>query len=428
MNEDTKKNRYSFIAVPREIYKELNGDELKLFLYLMDECEKYEKSGKTFFKNQKNLSKDMGWGSNCIKLKKNIDSLLRKNLITVNVGNYLVSDPTASEYHINWDEIHRHQNSDGSNMSEENHRHQNGDAIYRTILLSTIYTMEFLKNECPKGLSIEDVTDEILDEMRTYTLNRMGIRNDGKKDAITSIGETTINTMEESTAAPAPDTEEELRRKEEIELFNEGHDKHRSDICKNVKSTADYERFYNLLKKDIEYVQGSDWVKEQKDKWFNSFNIFWGKCEPYIMKNLKKIQEREKRRREKEEKKRSKDSNATQRHLEEVVSIGDKKVFEFWIGELENTPTDAQNAIDQLFQQWNDKYEADAIAMVCQECGYKAAGEPQATHVDNYTTQDKITQPEPFEMPKAKIYYPTLEEDRLFGTVSDGFGQYHMVS
>ena len=145
IQNEEKKIGYSFIPVPKEIYKELKGDELKLFLHLMDECEKYEKQNKTYHPNQKNLSEVLGWGLNCKKLKKHINSLLKKELIEVNVGTYLTSDPTASEYHINWKTVdnYRHQKGDGDDMSNDNYRHQKGDATKNIILLSTIYTMEF---------------------------------------------------------------------------------------------------------------------------------------------------------------------------------------------------------------------------------------------------------------------------------------------
>ena len=173
-NEE-KKIRYSFIPVPKEIYKELKGDELKLFLHLMDECKKYEKQHKTYHPNQKKLSEVLGWGLNCTKLKRNINSLLKKELIEVNVGTYLTSDPTASEYHINWKTVnnHRHQKGDGDDMSNDNHRHQNSDATKNIILLSTIYTMEFLKNRCPNGLIPDVVTSDMFNELINIISNKI---------------------------------------------------------------------------------------------------------------------------------------------------------------------------------------------------------------------------------------------------------------
>ena len=173
-NEE-KKIGYNFIPVPKEIYKELEGDELKLFLHLMDECEKYEKQNKTYHPNQKNLSKVLGWGLNCTKLKKHIDSLLKKELIEVNVGTYLTSDPTASEYHINWKTVnnHRHHKGDGDDMSNDNHRHQKADATKNIILLSTIYTMEFLKNRCPNGLIPDVVTSDMFNELINIISNKI---------------------------------------------------------------------------------------------------------------------------------------------------------------------------------------------------------------------------------------------------------------
>lgn len=175
IQNEEKKIGYSFIPVPKEIYKELEGDELKLFLHLMDECEKYEKQNKTYHPNQKDLTKVLGWGLNCNRLKKNINSLLNKELIEVNVGTYLTSDPTASEYHINWKTInnHRHQNSDGYDMNNDNHRHQNSDATKNIILLSTIYTMEFLKNRCPNWLIPDVVTSDMFNELINIINNKI---------------------------------------------------------------------------------------------------------------------------------------------------------------------------------------------------------------------------------------------------------------
>ena len=175
IQNEEKKIGYSFIPVPKEIYKELEGDELKLFLHLMDECEKYEKQNKTYHPNQKDLTKVLGWGLNCNRLKKNINSLLNKELIEVNVGTYLTSDPTASEFHINWKTInnHRHQNSDGYDMNNDNHRHQNSDATKNIILLSTIYTMEFLKNRCPNWLIPDVVTSDMFNELINIINNKI---------------------------------------------------------------------------------------------------------------------------------------------------------------------------------------------------------------------------------------------------------------
>ena len=402
-NEE-KKIGYSFIPVPKEIYKELKGDELKLFLHLMDECEKYEKQNKTYHPSQKNLSKVLGWGLNCKKLKKHINSLLKKELIEVNVGTYLTSDPTASEYHINWKTVdnHRHQKGDGDDMSNDNHRHQKGDATKNIILLSTIYTMEFLKNRCPNGLIPDVVTSDMFNELINIISNKiknissevtpgtgtfqdekvnnfLKLINNKKENEMSnkvaiemnaiseqserqakeneSSGCVTINEMTTSTPgnknktskefqnipvdkskvinndcnvqgvnpnakdcapAPAPQTqtqnkatgepqtseveqltaEEETKRqearKEEIRLFNAGHDKHRYDMCHNVKTSADFNRFNVLLQADIDYVNDSDWSEDRKNLWFKNYDYWLSKCEDKIMKHLNKVKEMEK--------------------------------------------------------------------------------------------------------------------------------------
>lgn len=325
IQNEEKKIRYSFIHVPKEIYKELEGDELKLFLHLMDECEKYEKQHKTYHPNQKNLSKVLGWGLNCKKLKKHINSLLKKELIEVNVGTYLTSDPTASEYHINWKTLdkYRHQKGDGNNMNNYNHRHQNSDATKNLILLNTIYTMEFLKNEFPNGMIPDDYSSDMCDKLVSYLNDRMSERSDNgtteMNDNISSTVENTINTMEcpnptaasqsqtqnkatgkpKTTEVEQLTTEEKIKRqearKEEIRLFNAGHDKHRYDMCHNVKTCADFERFNVLLQADIDYVDACDWNDDRKELWHRNYDYWLSKCEDKIMKNYNKILERENR-------------------------------------------------------------------------------------------------------------------------------------
>lgn len=405
IQNEEKKIGYSFIPVPKEIYKELKGDELKLFLHLMDECEKYEKQNKTYHPNQKNLSKVLGWGLNCKKLKKHINSLLKKELIEVNVGSYLTSDPTASEYHINWKTVnnHRHQKGDGDDMSNDNHRHQKGDATKNIILLSTIYTMEFLKNRCPNGLIPDVVTSDMFNELINIISNKIknilsevtpgtGTFQDEKvnnflklinnkkenemsnkvaieMNAISEQSERqarenessesgTINEMTTSTLgyknntskeiqnipvdkskvinngcnvqgvipnakdcapdpAPASQTQTQNKatgepknvsddklstqrnktrqeaRKEEIRLFNAGHDKHRYDMCHNVKTSADFDRFNVLLQADIDYVNDSDWSEDRKELWHKNYDLWRSKCGPIVMKHLNKIKEME---------------------------------------------------------------------------------------------------------------------------------------
>lgn len=397
-NEE-KKIGYSFIPVPKEIYKELEVDELKLFLHLMDECEKYEKQNKTYHPNQKNLSKVLGWGLNCKKLKKHINSLLKKELIEVNVGTYLTSDPTASEYHINWKTVdnYRHQKGDGDDMNNDNYRHQKGDATKNIILLSTIYTMEFLKNRCSNGLIPDVVTSDMFNELINIISNKiknissevtpgtgtfqdekvnnfLKLINNKKENERSDNGTTamndneqgrsnasesgTINEMTTSTlgeenktskefqnipvdkskvinndcnvqgvipnakdCAPAPasqtqtqnkatgepqtseveqltaqeETKRQEARKEEIRLFNAGHDKHRYDMCHNVKTSADFDRFNVLLQADIDYVNDSDWNEDRKKLWHKNYDYWLSKCEDKIMKNYNRILEKENR-------------------------------------------------------------------------------------------------------------------------------------
>lgn len=324
IQNEEKKIGYSFIPVPKEIYKELEGDELKLFLHLMDECEKYEKQHKTYHPNQKHLSKVLGWGLNCKKLKKHINSLLKKELIEVNVGTYLTSDPTASEYHINWKTVdnYRHQKGDGDDMNNDNYRHQKGDATKNIILLSTIYTMEFLKKEFPNGIDPEDYSSDMCNKLQSYLNDRMSERSDkgttAMNDTISSTLENTINTMEtDPNPAPASQTqnkatgghqtseveqlttEERIKRqearKEEISNFNTGHDKHRYDMCHNVKTSADFDRYNALLQADINWVDACDWSEDRKNLWHRNYNYWLSKCEDKIMKNYNKILERERK-------------------------------------------------------------------------------------------------------------------------------------
>ena len=82
-------------------------------------------------------------------------------------------------------------------------------------------------------------------------------------------------------------------RKEEIRLFNAGHDKHRYDMCHNVKTSADFNRFNVLLQADIDYVNDSDWNEDRKKLWHKNYDYWLSKCEDKIMKHLYKVKEME---------------------------------------------------------------------------------------------------------------------------------------
>lgn len=83
-------------------------------------------------------------------------------------------------------------------------------------------------------------------------------------------------------------------RKEEIRRFNERHDKNRWDMCHNIKSSADFDRFNAGLQEDIKYVNESDWSEDRKNLWFKNYDLWISKCEPIIMKHLNKVIEMEK--------------------------------------------------------------------------------------------------------------------------------------
>ena len=82
-------------------------------------------------------------------------------------------------------------------------------------------------------------------------------------------------------------------RKEEIRLFNAGHDKHRYDMCHNVKTSADFNRFNVLLQADIDYVNRCDWSEDRKKLWHKNYDYWRSKCGPIVMKHLNKVMEME---------------------------------------------------------------------------------------------------------------------------------------
>ena len=84
-------------------------------------------------------------------------------------------------------------------------------------------------------------------------------------------------------------------RKEEIRLFNAGHDKHRYDMCHNIKTSADFDRFNVLLQADIDYVNDSDWNEDRKKLWHKNYDYWLSKCEDKIMKKYNRILEKENR-------------------------------------------------------------------------------------------------------------------------------------
>jgi len=83
-------------------------------------------------------------------------------------------------------------------------------------------------------------------------------------------------------------------RKEEIRRFNERHDKNRWDMCHNIKSSADFDRVNAKLQEDIEYVNRCDWSEDRKELWHSNYDLWCSKCEPIVLKHLKKVMEMEK--------------------------------------------------------------------------------------------------------------------------------------
>ena len=82
-------------------------------------------------------------------------------------------------------------------------------------------------------------------------------------------------------------------RKEEIRRFNERHDKHRWDMCHNIKSSADFNRVNAKLQADIDYVNDSDWNEDRKELWHKNYDLWRSKCGPIVMKHLYKVMEME---------------------------------------------------------------------------------------------------------------------------------------
>ena len=106
-----------------------------------------------------------------------------------------------------------------------------------------------------------------------------------------ATGEPQTSEVEQLTAEE--ETKRQNARKEEIRLFNAGHDKHRYDMCHNVKTSADFNRFNVLLQADIDYVNDSDWNEDRKKLWHKNYDYWLSKCEDKIMKNYNRILEKE---------------------------------------------------------------------------------------------------------------------------------------
>ena len=108
-----------------------------------------------------------------------------------------------------------------------------------------------------------------------------------------AAGEPQTSEVEQLTAEE--ETKRQEARKEEIRLFNAGHDKHRYDMCHNIKTSADFDRFNVLLQADIDYVNDSDWNEDRKKLWHKNYDYWLSKCEDKIMKNYNRILEKENR-------------------------------------------------------------------------------------------------------------------------------------
>ena len=106
-----------------------------------------------------------------------------------------------------------------------------------------------------------------------------------------ATGEPQTSEVEQLTAEEK--TKRQKARKEEIRLFNAGHDKHRYDMCHNVKTSADFYRFNALLQADIDYVNDSDWNEDRKKLWHKNYDYWRSKCGTIVMKHLNKVMEME---------------------------------------------------------------------------------------------------------------------------------------
>lgn len=131
-----KKIEYNYVPVPKGIYRQLKGDELRLFTYLIENVSFYESIGKTFKRSVRDIVKELGFGKNGRTLKNSKISLKEKGLIDYVDGVY-GGDTESTSWFINWSAF-SHQNGDSTvtkTVTEQSPKwllnsHQNGD-IYK---------------------------------------------------------------------------------------------------------------------------------------------------------------------------------------------------------------------------------------------------------------------------------------------------------
>lgn len=302
----------SYYQIPK-IVKFLDPSEWVLFTVMFDGWKIMKNEEDWYFRSEKQLSEESGLSTRTIK--RTIKKLEEKELILVkrhNDGYKKASYDKANDYKINMEKVVKLASFKGCQVVQEgcqivppyNKNINNNN--------STIYynTMENSKNSYDIECS----------GMEGSQNDRMNERSDNgtteMNDTIPSTLENTINTMEnDPNPAPASQTqnkatgehqtteveqlskEERIKRqearKEEIRLFNAGHDKHRYDMCHNIKTSADFDRFNALLQADIDYVNACDWNENSKEIWRKNYDYWISKCEDKIMKNYNRILERE---------------------------------------------------------------------------------------------------------------------------------------
>ena len=91
-----------------------------------------------------------------------------------------------------------------------------------------------------------------------------------------------------------------------------------------------------------------------------------------------------------------------QRIMQSTIETAQVSTMKHWVDILTNAETqeekdNAQEMIERLLSIWQDKYDADSITKVCQECHLKASGEHQTAKVEQLPTQHKTMQYKPQE-------------------------------
>lgn len=317
---------YSFIPVPREIYNDLNESELKVFLHLLDNCNRSENEGKVYFRSILDLSKDMGWcGTDRRKINLILRSLELKGLIKVKKGDK--GRGKASEYEIVHDTLKEWVNTynkkgEKSTFLTDEKKGEKSTPILKTY---TIYTMEYLMTKLKmsesdkekmlkelEGYIKEKVINDKENEMSENRASAMNDKVTNKNTIPSTLDKIYNNTMEYSTdpAADRPQdpqtapqsnentkveqlpTEDETRaqnaRMEEIQDFNRVDEQSRH-LLFNAKNVEEWEKATKALKWCQDYVEGNDWSYERKTQWINNFNKWYDKSLPYLRKTQKRV-------------------------------------------------------------------------------------------------------------------------------------------